>query len=107
MPQTFTTEKDNVTIVIDTDIIGTLPELTHEEFIARTDIFLKDGSLLDDHFLIGSGPEIKESDLEEIKENRGAYKINNMFLVYWSLDIEDEKKSIWLADTQWMTVHRE
>ena len=100
----FSIKRYGSTIVLDTDIIAGLTDITQEEFIAKTDICLKEGSLLDNHILIGSGQEIKESDMEGILENRGAFKFNDMFLVYWSKDIEHEKKAIWLSPSQWMII---
>lgn len=99
----YITEKFGRKIVLDTDLIAGLPELTHQEFMDQTDCN-KDDTLLDNNILIGIGPEVKESDMENILENRGAYETGNTFLVYWSDDIQDEKQAIYLADTQWMIV---
>jgi len=99
----FSIEKDGSTIILDTDIIADLPEITHEEFMAKTD-WTKDSSLLDHHILIGIGSEIKQSDMEKILENRGGYKTGNMSLVFWSEDIEDEKQAICLHENNWMII---
>ena len=100
----FSIERYGSTIILDTETIADLPEITQEEFIAKTDLNLKDGSLLDNHVLIGIGREIKEYDMKRIVENRGAFKFNDMYLVYWSENVEDEKKAIHLCDKEWMII---
>jgi hypothetical protein len=99
----YETEKFGRKIVLDTKLIPGLPELTHEEFMLKTDAN-NDWSLLDENILIGTKKRIKKSDMEEIKENRGAYQIAKIFLVFWSDDIELDKEAIWLSDKHWMIV---
>lgn len=96
------TESHGQSIVADTDLIPGLEEITKELFLLRTDPN-GDHSLLDNYVVVGS-KTLKPAHMKNLLENRGGYVVRDIFFVSWSHHISEDKKSLALADNQWMIV---